>query len=312
MSGRVRVLGVDRGGQGTNHAEEEVLEVAVEAGVGTLGAQERRHGAEEVDFAGEHAIVARIDGEEPSGMPFRVRRGHGVALHGREIRVRRAVADPDPVRAQLGDQLRERLVRHPRHFARDHGRFSRRCGDPRHGLDLDRFPDRRGGPLLESFGTLGDAQAADELVDERRAARRAEGLASGELGGDAVGDRLAPGEDRPLGPVRGPFRAVERDGRDPLAPAFSGQGQAEPEPRRGAVAVAGVVAEAHLIRVQAEALGIGEFLGADAEPRDPLGIGRVEDPDGSLEFRMEPDDQPEGLFVRGRSCRRIRRRRHHP
>ncbi len=63
----IRVLGVDRRGQGPDHAEEQFLQLAVELAVGPLGADQRGDRLDQLDVGGgEGAVVDRVDGDDPA------------------------------------------------------------------------------------------------------------------------------------------------------------------------------------------------------------------------------------------------------
>ena len=67
----VRVLGVDGRGQGADDAEEQLLQVGVEPGVGLLGGDQRGDRLEQLDpRRGERAVVERVDRDSQPVEPW--------------------------------------------------------------------------------------------------------------------------------------------------------------------------------------------------------------------------------------------------
>ena len=67
MPGGVGILGVDRGGQGSDDSEEQFLELDVGPGIAGLRGDERRHVLHALDiWCSDESIVQRLDGDKPS------------------------------------------------------------------------------------------------------------------------------------------------------------------------------------------------------------------------------------------------------
>ena len=162
MARGVRVLGVDRGGQGADHAEEEVLQVRVAPRVRPLGADQRGDREQRVQvLVGRSAGLGGFDGEEPAAVPARWprRSSSAASSDASTTRIISPVGGPRQGAVRLG-----REARHPsRH---DHG-LARRIGHPGHGLDPQRLARGRRGPPLEPLGRVRHPQAADQPVGDR-------------------------------------------------------------------------------------------------------------------------------------------------
>lgn len=206
----IGVFGVDRGGERANHAEEQVFEIAVESGVGTLRGDQGGDRLKDFQFRrGERAIVERLGGDQPTGNGIS-RRGHDGEAARRPFG-RSRIDDAKGFSRRVGQKGSKRVLVEVADLSGDDDRFARVAGNPGDRGDPKILSGRCDRHPLKSFGRVRYAKPADQAIrrgqSRRFATDRIDRVGrSSRRRKDALENPLSPGDQGSLGADRSPCR----------------------------------------------------------------------------------------------------------